>query len=229
MTVVLFLVLRLRSKPESTGTELPLSSLRLGLLEQADALATGSGGAVDWGQAVGLLERATDQGDPVARFYLALALRYGRLGLEADFDRAMAMSASGFDELRGKAESGDALAMAVIGSCFHAGLGASANADSSMYWLGRSEELGNTTAMVGLGIIDYEASQKPFGPDRRRDAVRRFLRAAEAGDVNGMYYAAQAAAQGVAGPPDPAAARHWLEEAARIGHPLARLALQDAP
>jgi len=144
---------------------------------------------------VKLLTASAQEGDPTAQRSLGYLIHHG-IGTEQDEIRAAAL-------YRAAADAGDALAALNLGVL-------PGHSDEAVHWLRRAAEAGVTEAYPRLG--DRLSDQ-----DLDEEALRWYVRGAEAGDKASMYAAACWYRDGIGGPANLVQALRWYLAMLNIG------------
>jgi TPR repeat protein/uncharacterized protein (UPF0335 family) len=172
----------------------------------------GDGVEASNGQAVELLKRAAQQGDPLAMYNLALHYKDGTNDVKRDVVQAAEWFAK-------SAESGSVSAMVELGDALINGRGQSQNPRRGLEWLQRAADAGSVRAKLLLGFTYYKGricncggedspnSQRP-DPDL---ALLWFGRVAETGDSDAQAILAQIMERGIGllNPQPEIAERYW--------------------
>jgi len=148
------------------------------------------------------LERAAAEGDPVARYQLALE----RMDAGAVSDGAALM--------RRAAEQGVPDAMRRYAGMLQRGQGVTADPESARLWMVRAAEAGNVLAMFEAGGLFIAADDTP---DNQAAAARWFQQAALHGNRDSQFNIALLFQEGFGVPQSPADAYAWLRIAANAG------------
>ncbi|MGY6627300.1 MAG: hypothetical protein ACXIVL_02190 [Oceanicaulis sp.] len=148
------------------------------------------------------LERAAAEGDPVARYQLALE----RLDAGAMSD--------GVALMRRAAEQGVPDAMRRYGAMLQRGQGVTADPAAARQWMVRAAEAGNVLAMFEAGGLFIAAEDTPENQDA---AARWFQEAALHGNRDSQFNIALLFQEGFGVPQSPADAYAWLRIAAGAG------------
>lgn len=148
------------------------------------------------------LERAAADGDPVARYQLALE----RMDAGAVSDGAALM--------RRAAEQGVPDAMRRYAGMLQRGQGVSADPEAARLWMVRAAEAGNVLAMFEAGGLFIAADDTP---DNQAAAARWFQQAALHGNRDSQFNIALLFQEGFGVPQSPADAYAWLRIAANAG------------
>lgn len=168
-----------------------------------------------------LLMRAADAGDPGALNNLALLYLHGT-GMPVDARKHAAL-------LTRAAEAEEPGAMFNLAHAYRDGAGVARNEGQYLMWLRRSVQLGQPDALIELAVHHYRLAlcrTQTLGPEpAERDTHFEKLatRAAEAGDVRGMYLLAMACRRGIGVPADAARAHEWTARASEAGLPAAMI------
>lgn len=134
----------------------------------------------------------------------------------------------GMDLMVKSAEKGNAFAAYTLGVCY---IFSANKEDPESYegmltegveWLTFAASLGHDQAMVALAFF-YMAEDCPYHSDK--DTAKWFKRAAEAGNVEGMYEYGSCFLSGCGVKQDFLQSAFWLEKAANLGAPLAQFEL----
>lgn len=127
------------------------------VLEEAEALCTGTGGARDLEAAPALFVEAAESGDAVAQFRLA-ALRFlGTCGFSQEPDAAAKGAGALLSEVEAMAES-DPYAQYLVGLSRLIGLGIAKDPPASLPWLERAAAGGEVWAAYNLGWMYSSAT-----------------------------------------------------------------------
>lgn len=148
------------------------------------------------------LERAAAEGDPVARYQLAVE----RLDAGALQDGAALM--------RRAAEQGVPDAMRRYAGMLQRGQGVTADPAAARQWMVRAAEAGNVLAMFEAGGLFIAAEDTP---DNQAAAARWFQEAALHGNRDSQFNIALLFQEGFGVPQSPADAYAWLRIAANAG------------
>jgi localization factor PodJL len=148
------------------------------------------------------LERAAAEGDPVARYQLALE----RLDAGAMSD--------GVALMRRAAEQGVPDAMRRYGAMLQRGQGVTADPAAARQWMVRAAEAGNVLAMFEAGGLFIAAEDTP---ENQAAAARWFQEAALHGNRDSQFNIALLFQEGFGVPQSPADAYAWLRIAAGAG------------
>lgn len=148
------------------------------------------------------LERAASDGDPVARYQLALE----RLDAGAMSD--------GVALMRRAAEQGVPDAMRRYAGLLQRGQGVTADPAAARLWMVRAAEAGNVLAMFEAGGLFIAADDTP---DNQAAAARWFQQAALHGNHDSQFNVALLFQEGFGVPQSPADAYAWLRIAANAG------------
>jgi uncharacterized protein len=193
----------------------------LAALNESDD-STGSSTA----QAIDLLKRGAQQGDPLAMYNLGLHYKYGANGVPRDFQQAA--------EFFGKAaESGSVSAMVEYGAALTYGRGVPLNRRRGVEWLQRAADAGSVRAKDELGWAYWRGCSYRCQDvsDVKRDpdlALLWFARVAETGDADAQAIMAQMTERGMGllNPLPEVAERYW-RLAAYGGNPYAQYEFAD--
>jgi TPR repeat protein len=127
------------------------------------------------------------------------------------------------EELKTKAEAGDAVSQRRLATAYHKGIGVAQDDAEAMKWLRKSVDQGNAGAEFDMGTlydegiggvsINYKEALKWF----QKSAAKNYAAAQNAIAV--MY------AKGTGVPQDYAKAKHWFEKAAVQGQEVAQFNL----
>lgn len=148
------------------------------------------------------VERAAAEGDPVARYQLALE----RLDAGAMSD--------GVALMRRAAEQGVPDAMRRYAGLLQRGQGVTADPEAARLWMVRAAEAGNVLAMFEAGGLFIAADDTP---DNQAAAARWFQQAALHGNRDSQFNIALLFQEGFGVPQSPADAYAWLRIAASAG------------
>jgi localization factor PodJL len=148
------------------------------------------------------LERAAAEGDPVARYQLAVE----RLDAGALSDGTALM--------RRAAEQGVPEAMRRYAGLLQRGQGVTADPEAARLWMVRAAEAGNVLAMFEAGGLFIAAEDTP---DHQAAAARWFQEAALHGNRDSQFNIALLFQEGFGVPQSPADAYAWLRIAANAG------------
>lgn len=174
----------------------------------------GEGTAIDYGVALTNFQKAADNGVSTAWNLIGHFHNRG-LGVERDIDKAIsALRKAAEDEFNTKRGTNS---MAYVGSLLHERDGWGDKREARR-WYGRAAEQGNGLGMNGMGLLALKE-------DKHSEALRWFLRAADAGFITGHYNVGQAYRYGWGVQRDLRQAAQWYRQAAEKGHVEASLQL----
>lgn len=123
------------------------------------------------------------------------------------------------DELKGRAESGDAIAQYELGNAFASGLQAvGQNDNDALYWYEKSAMQGNADAQFALAIM-YKKTNKG---DK---SIEWYEKAATQGHIQSQYVLAEIYYDGVSVEQDLKKSIYWYKKAADQGYSLAQITL----
>jgi TPR repeat protein/uncharacterized protein (UPF0335 family) len=172
----------------------------------------GDGVEANGGQAIELLKRAAQQGDPLAMYNLALHYKDGT----NDVKRDVAQAAEWFAK---SAESGSVSAMVELGEALINGRGQAQNPRRGLEWLQRAADAGSVRAKFMLGMTYWKGKICSCGGEdspnsQRQDpdlALLWFGRVAETGDSGAQAILARIMERGIGllNPQPEIAERYW--------------------
>lgn len=170
------------------------------------------------------LERLAAAADPAADDRMAAeggdAEAQWRMGRRClDGDGVEKDEAAGAEWCRKAAEQGHLAAQCQWGDCLLSGRGVAPDAAAAERWYLAAAEKGHAAGQRSMGKCRMAAGD-------RTGAVMWLRQAAEGGDAEGQYLLAVCFQKGLGTAPDPAAAKKWLEAAAKNGHAKAKSALE---
>ncbi len=157
------------------------------------------------GEALALLQRAADGGNPLAAYNLAVALIGARQ--QADLVRAVEL-------LRRAAESEVPDAQYALAVLLREGRGAAQDAAGAAHWMARAAANGNLDAQVELAIMLFNGAGVEASEER---AARLFAIAAARGNAIAQNRLARIQAAGRGAPRDPVSAAAWHLMASKQG------------
>ncbi|MDD2779693.1 MAG: tetratricopeptide repeat protein [Candidatus Methanomethylophilaceae archaeon] len=166
----------------------------------------------DYEKAVSSYSAAADRDHAGSQCALAELYMSGR-GVEKDHVRGRML-------FQAAAELGSAEALYGLGVIYWGGYGVERNEKRAIEYLGAAADKGIVAAAAELGMMHYFSERKDSG-----SALRRFVQAAEAGDVTSMYMAGVMYEEGDGTPADTAEAEKWFALAADMGVPEAKFRL----
>lgn len=130
------------------------------------------------------------------------------------FMSAALSGAPSFEELKNKAESGDADAQAIIGVYYHLGEDVEQNLSEAVKWLRKAAEQGHPEAQFNLGIC-YENGD---GVEQNySEAVNWYLKAAEQGYALAQYNLGRCYEKGIGVEQNYSDALNWYIQSANNG------------
>lgn len=148
---------------------------------------------------------AAEEGDEASKKHLAA------LGVSSEWDPA---NPSDLQDLRDKAELGDASAQTRLAWCLKNGVALERDPKAAVWWYERAAVQGDVSAQSSLGVM-YETSA---GVNRSvLMAIQWYTRAAERGDAVGQYLLAAVYDRGDSIARDMPSAVKWYEAAAESG------------
>jgi TPR repeat protein/uncharacterized protein (UPF0335 family) len=172
----------------------------------------GDGVEANGAQAVDLLKRAAQQGDPLAMYNLALHYRDGTNDVKRDVVQAAEWFAK-------SAESGSVSAMVELGDALINGRGQAQNPRRGLEWLQRAADAGSVRAKFMLGMTYWKGKICGCGGEdspnsQRQDpdlALLWFGRVAETGDSDAQAILAYILERGIGllNPQPEIAERYW--------------------
>lgn len=167
--------------------------------------------------AMGMLQRAADQGHAVAASDLGILLLAGAR-VERDATRAVAL-------LERAAARGDARAEYALGRAYMFGEGLPQNAAKGIAWVQRAAAKRLPEAEYALGFAFMEGLGVPADAAQ---ALAWFHRSAAQSHADALFAIGNAYSNGYAVPKDPAIADQWYCKAAKAGHApaIARMKLR---
>jgi uncharacterized protein len=127
------------------------------------------------------------------------------------------------DEVRKKAEQGNADAQFVLSECYRLGLGVSQSNEEAVKWLRQASEQGNAEAQYRYGYL-LDSGDLGVKQDHS-EALKWFQKSAEQGNLFGQLGLGLMYHEGRGVPQNYAVAAIWLRKAADQGHPTAQFAL----
>ncbi len=201
-----------RPSPAGVGAA---SAGRRALLEAVSWYVGYSSSGMDWEKARLLFIEADEQGDPLARMWLARLYFRGRCGFAKDEERGRRLAAQVIDHVRKRAKAGDAEAMFLLGSAYDEGLGVEADPVKVVYWYRKAVEKGNAPAMNNLAWMYYEGRGVPQDYDK---AVYWFSKAAEKGEADAMFNLGLMYQSGLGVARDYEKAVYWFSKAGEKGY-----------
>lgn len=148
--------------------------------------------------------KAANGGNTTAAYEIALRYQEGVTPVKRDASEAVRW-------YRKAAESGHRLAMACLGHMYdHGAEGVPADKEEAHHWFAKAAEHGDVWMMNYLGLYyqNIGVADKAFD---------WFIRASEAGLVEGMYNIARCYEDGFHVPKDPTKAAEWYAKAAKAG------------
>jgi serine/threonine protein kinase/TPR repeat protein len=159
-------------------------------------------------KAVACFEAAVEQGDVAGKVMLGECLLLGK-GTVPNPKRAILL-------LREAADQGSAAAMSKLGDCYRRGTGGlQKDLDEARHFFERAADLSFTEAIGNLGVLYINGEGVKRDPEK---AAALFLRGAQAGDANCMFfYAGTVEGGGIPGA-GKADALKWYRKAAEAGH-----------
>jgi len=119
------------------------------------------------------------------------------------------------EELRQRAESGDAYAEELLGARYGIGSGVPKNIQESLRWLRKAATQGNAEAQFTLGLA-YDDGSTVAAQDYPT-AIRWYRMAANQGHAHAQYNLATMCEEGKGTPPNIAEAIKWYRAAAKQG------------
>ena len=135
--------------------------------------------------------------------------------MEAEVDEGKRWFARPLVDLRWAAASGDSVAQAVLGRCYHYGLnGIAVSTPLAAAWRAKAAASGHTAAQTDLGW-HYDFGEGVV--QDRTEGVRLYRLAAKQGDAAAMHNLGLALKSGEGCEPDPVRAILWVRRAADLG------------
>ena len=121
-----------------------------------------------------------------------------------------------FEEIKAKAEKGDAEAQCNLAQCYDGGISVGITNDfhEAVKWYRKAADQGHVDAQYNLGI--YHAIGIGIAKDSA-EAAKWFRRAAEQGHVDSQYHLGVFFNEGTGLPKDPIEATKWFRKAAAQG------------
>ncbi len=172
----------------------------------------GEGGEGSSAQAIELLKRAAQQGDPLAMYNLALHYRDGTNDVKRDVVQAAEWFAK-------SAESGSVSAMVELGDALINGRGQAQNPRRGIEWLQRAADAGSVRAKFLLAMTYYKGKICGCGGENSPNSQRKdpdlallwFGRVAETGDSDAEAILARIMENGIGllNPQPEIAERYW--------------------
>ena len=142
------------------------------LLKRGKSFLYGEGVIKNEMEAVKLLTKASQKGDPESQYLLGLCYGNGT-GITLDYKEAVKW-------LTKSAEQGNGFAQFYLGQCYYQGKGVTPDYKEAVKWLTKSAEQGNAKGQYGLGWSYFEG--KGVVQDYK-EAVKWFTKSAEQGDA----------------------------------------------
>ncbi|MBL7480493.1 tetratricopeptide repeat protein [Legionella bononiensis] len=152
---------------QKAATQLPKASVALGFIyETVDD---------NYADALKSYEMASEQGDVLGDYNLALMYEYGK-GVPVDYQKAKALFTTAADK-------GVDEAMNQLGGMYFYGLGQPRNAQQALSWYKKAAELGNSNALYALGLLSETgvATKLDFP-----DALKYYKEASDKGNEKAM-------------------------------------------
>lgn len=166
----------------------------------------------DYNTAVDLYKAAAEKGHAGAQCALAELCMSGR-GVKKDYIRGRML-------FQMAADQGSVEGLHGLGTIYWGGYGVERNEKKALGYLGSAADLGSAEAAAELGMLLYFSEDKDSA-----SALRRFVQAAEAGDITSMYMAAVMYEEGDGTPMNGGEAMRWLSVASEQGLPEAKFRL----
>ncbi len=192
-------------------------------LLRAIGLYTGTVGRVDDDEARSIVYALAGEERLLAKMWVARILSTGRMGVQADRERAASIAAELLPALVRSAALGDVEALFLMGTVHAEGLGAEVNHSEALRWYRRAAAHGHVLAAHNIGNAYRDGRGVEATPEV---AISWWLRAAHAGDVIPALRLGEAYEAGLGTPRDGDRARHWYSVAARAGNADAARALE---
>ncbi len=153
--------------------------------------------------------------DPLAQYWIARCLERGRAFFPRNHDMAHEKAVKCIGQVREMAETGDVMAMYLMGSEYTEGIsGVPIDHRKSLDWYLRAAEKGHETSLNNIGLL-YE-----YGLGVERDSARAmeyFRHGASLHEGSAMFNLAVMLAEGIGCVPDLGEALTWYKKAASIG------------
>ena len=185
-----------------------------------------------------LLTKASQQGNPLARMWLARWHIAGRNGVTKDPKRGEELAQSAISDVKKQAEAEVPMAMYLLSQLYEEGICVPQDNQQSHHWLAKAARAGEVMAMrvYGEHLVESarfrsrrgRAGATPVSGEHvvdERQALKEgrkwLMRTAKAGDSSAMDAIGDMFAEGRSGSPDPAKAVRWYQAAAERGNDLA--------
>jgi len=214
---------------EQSSTEATVSNTSSGsrqgtITAQAKALyeqAIAFNNRKDYTQAVPLFRQAAEQGEPSAKYMLALKYELGQ-GVTKSETTANKWYKEAFSALQAAAAKGDADAQLRLGQLYHFAKGIKRNFTEAAKWYLQAANQGKSTAQLNLGALyaDGNGVKKDF-----KAAVKWFRLAAEQGDEIAQDNLGVRYERGEGVKRDYAEAVKWYRKSAEQGYASAQVNL----
>jgi TPR repeat protein/serine/threonine protein kinase len=164
----------------------------------------------DFADALPILRKVADDGDPMAMDYLGVLYQTGK-GVPHDSDQAR-------EWFQKAAEAGNLAGVTNLGAIYGNGEGMHEDYDKAFECSLKGAEAGNTVAMTNLGLLLKNA---PAGSKESRKAYGWFQKAADSGQTIAMTNLGLLYETGNGFPQDYTKARQWYRKAVSAGNAIA--------